>query len=174
MTGNVDVLVGTLGRAHGLRGEVTVRPTTDFVEERFAPGSVLTTQGRALSVRSHRWNQGLLLVSFDEVTSRSAAEDLRGGNLWAAVAEEALNGDAEEFHDRQLIGLAVRRVGSDDVVGRVSAVEHPPAQDLLVVSTAAGERLVPFVGELVPVVDLAGGFLEVADLPGLLSDLAEG
>ena len=47
-------------------------------------------------------------------------------------------------------------------------VTHNPAQDLLVIDTAHGDRLVPFVTQLVPVVDMAAGYLEVVHLPGLL------
>jgi len=47
---------------------------------------------------------------------------------------------------------------------------HLAAQDLLVIDGVAGERLVPFVRQLVPDVDLVGGSLTLADLPGLLAD----
>lgn len=166
----VDVVVGTVGRPHGLRGEVLVRVHTDYAESRFAPGSVLRrdrADGPALEVAAGRLQGDALLLSFRGITDRSAAEALRGTELWAQA--EAVETAPGEFHDAALVGLEVRCAGRP--VGRVEAVTHHPAQDLLVVATAAGERLVPFVTELVPVVDLAAGFLEVADLPGLLEEL---
>ena len=173
MTQQVDVVVGTVGRAHGLRGEVTVRAHTDFAQERFAPGSVLhagSAAGAPLEVASSRWQGDVLVVGFRGHADRSRAEALRGTQLWARVeAGEDADGD---FHDAALVGLDVRAGGA--VIGRVASIVHNPAQDLLVVDTPAGEQLVPFVTALVPVVDLAGGFVEVVDLPGLLESPATG
>ena len=78
--------------------------------------------------------------------------------------------DDGEYYDRQLVGLRVRDAAGVDV-GSVSEVVHLPAQDALEVSTAEGPRLVPFVQDLVPVVDLDQGFVRLADVPGLLTDL---
>lgn len=166
-----EVQVGRIGRAHGLRGEVSVRPSTDFVDLRFAPGATLRTASGPLQVTAFRWHQGVLLVAFAGVGDRSAAEGLRGRELWADGIADDLGVDEDEFHDHQLIGLDVRVVGGDDSLGRVREVRHLPSQDLLLIATPGGERLVPFVTELVPTVDLAGGFLEVVDLPGLLTEL---
>lgn len=164
----VDVVVGTIGRAHGLKGEVTVRVHTDYPKQRFAVGTRLRqgSDGAELEVVSCRPQGGVLLVGFRGVADRSRAETLRGIELWAAI--EATQTAADEFHDAALVGLEVRSNGA--VVGRVHSVTHNPAQDLLVVRTEAGERLVPFVTDLVPVVDLAAGYLEVIALPGLLTE----
>ena len=67
---NIDVLVGRIGKPHGLRGEVTIDVRTDEPEVRFATGSTLTAeapkgsaaQWRTLTVRSSRWHQGLSLI----------------------------------------------------------------------------------------------------------------
>ncbi len=171
MTADADVLVGVVGRAHGLRGEVSVRPTTDFVETRFAAGAAVTAHGRTLRVTGHRWQAGSLVVTFDGIADRSAAEALRGTELWAAREGADVDTEAGEFHDHELIGLGV--VSNGRPRGTVTGVRHLPGQDLLVIDTPAGERLVPFVEALVPVVDLAGGHVEVADLPGLLAEADE-
>lgn len=172
MTNLVDVIVGTIGRAHGLRGEVTVRVHSDYPDERFAPGSRLgrgAAGGAPLEVVTSRRQGDVLVVGFRGVSDRSKAETLRGAELWVSV--EPGETAPDEFHDAALIGLAVRRGGA--VLGTVASVTHHPAQDLLVVATDNGERLVPFVAELVPVVDVAAGYVEVADLPGLLEPLPE-
>ncbi len=166
------VLVGVIGRPHGLRGEVSVRATTDFVVDRFASGAELTSEGGPLVVAGHRWHQGVLLVSFDGHVDRSAAESLRGRELWATEGAD-LAVDEGEFRDRDLIGLQVRVSGAAEPVGVVRAIRHLPAQDLLVLDIGGQERLVPFVHDLVPVVDVAAGWLSVTDLPGLLDDSAE-
>jgi 16S rRNA processing protein RimM len=80
--------------------------------------------------------------------------------------------DDSEFYDRQLIGLEARTVGGD-LVGQVASVVHHGEQDTLVITRAKGaDALVPFVAELVPTVDVAGGFLTIADVPGLLDQEA--
>ena len=168
MANLVDVIVGTVGRPHGLHGEVTVRIHSDYAEERFAAGSSLRrgTSGTTLQVTSSRRQGDILVVAFHGVSDRSNAETLRGTELWATV--EAAETAQDEFHDAALVGLDVRRGGT--VIGRITSVTHHPAQDRLVVDTPEGQRLVPFVHELVPVVDVPGGFVEVADLPGLFED----
>ena len=85
------------------------------------------------------------------------------------VDPDELPEEDDEYYDRQLVGLeAVLADGT--VVGLVSQVVHMPAQDVLAIATTSGERLVPFVSELVPSVDLAAGRVELVDLPGLLDD----
>lgn len=169
MNAVVDVVVGTIGRAHGLKGEVTVRVQTDYPDERFASGAVVrrdAADGPELRVVTSRWQGPVLLVGFEGHRDRSSAETLRGVQLWARV--EAGADDEGDFHDAALIGLDVRAGGRS--VGRIGSVVHNPAQDLLVIGTDQGERLVPFVTELVPTVDLDAGYVEVIALPGLLED----
>jgi 16S rRNA processing protein RimM len=167
----MDVVIGRIGRAHGVRGEVTVDVRTDDPDLRFAVGARLGTDPDAagpLTVAASRPHGGRLLVRFEEVTDRNAAEGLRGVLLTAAVSEAEGPGDPEEFYDHQLVGLQVLDDGGG-VVGEVADVLHHPGHDLLVVRRdAGGEALVPFVAALVPDVDLERGRLTVADRPGLL------
>lgn len=177
MPARVDVLVGTIGRAHGLRGEVSVNVRTDEPERRFAVGASLSAPlqpkgTRTLTVRTARNHAGTLLVAFDGVADRTSAEALRGLELWVSVPADEVPADDDEFYDRQLVGLEVRD-HTGRPAGRVRTVQHLPAHDMLVVTTDAGERLVPFVEALVPVVDLDAGYVRVADVGGLLTDLEE-
>ena len=167
----VEVVVGVLGRAHGIRGDVEIHLRTDEPERRFVPGARLRVEGssRVLTVESARNHSGRLLVHFEELSDRTDAEAARGLVLVTDVVAHELPAEEGEYYDRQLVGLeAVTPAGTS--VGRVLAVLHPGPQDLLEISTAGGSRLVPFVTALVPEVDLAGGRVVVADLPGLLSD----
>jgi 16S rRNA processing protein RimM len=180
-----EVVVGRIGRAHGIRGEVSVEPRTDEPERRFAVGAVLGTRnpqgseptgpGRPsmLTVRSSRWHQSRLLVTFAEVGDRTAAEALRGLALVVQLDPDEAPEDPDEFYDHQLVGLQV--VTGDGLrAGEVSDVVHGTAQDLLAVRTTDGrEVLVPFVSALVPRVDVRAGQVEVADRPGLLSPLED-
>lgn len=168
---HVEVVVGVVGRAHGIRGDVAVVVRTDEPERRFVPGARLRVEGtaRVLTVDSARDHSGRLLVRFEELDDRTAAEGAHGLVLVTDVVAAELPSDEGEYYDRQLVGLDVV-TGDGTAVGRVLAVLHPAGQDLLEISTASGPRLIPFVEALVPEVDLAAGRLVVADLPGLLTD----
>jgi 16S rRNA processing protein RimM len=167
------VVVGRIGRAHGLKGEVSVEPRTDEPERRFVVGAVLGTQGRAhwssLTVEAARTHQGRLLVRFEEIADRTTAESARGTELTVVVTPEESPEDPEEFYDHQLVGLRVETLAGA-VVGELLRVEHNAAQDLLVIGTGHGEVLFPFVEVLVPQVDVAGGRLVLDDRPGLLEE----
>ncbi|MFI6577117.1 ribosome maturation factor RimM [Nocardiopsis sp. NPDC050513] len=168
------LVVGRIGRAHGVRGDVAVDVRTDDPAQRFAVGSVLTTDpadAGPLRVTASRRHSGKLIVRFEGVADRDAAEGLRGTTLLVDSADIAPTGDPDEFHDHELIGLAVVTTGGESV-GTVRDVLHH-AQDVLVVAAAEGrEVLVPFVSALVPEVDVAGGRI-VIDPPSGLLDLAE-
>lgn len=160
------LVVGRIGRAHGIRGEVSVELRTDEPDVRFATGAQLHTSSRSLTVASTRRHQGRLLVRFAGVPDRTAAEALQGTLLEVDVDPDVAPDDPEEFYDHQLIGLVVRSGGVDR--GHVTDVVHGPEQDLLVVDVDGTEVLIPFVTELVPTIDVAGGLVEVADRPGLI------
>jgi 16S rRNA processing protein RimM len=165
------VVVGRIGRPHGIRGEVTVEVRTDAPELRFAPGSVLATDPARpgpLTVAAARWHSGRLLLSVEGVRDRTAAEGLRGLVLSAEVPDDEVPDDPEEYFDHQLRGLAVVDTAGQSI-GVVDDVVHLPGQDLLAVRRDGGrEVLVPFVAELVPEIDPDAGRLVVDLPPGLL------
>ncbi len=176
----LDVVVGRIGRPHGLRGEVTVEVRSDEPERRFAPGSLLVTQPpagsafrpTALEVIGTRWHQTTLLVRFAQLPDRTAAEAARGTLLLARVPADESPEDPEEYYDHQLVGLTVVDLAGA-VIGEVTGLVHG-AQDLLQVRSTDGRAtLVPFVEALVPEVDLAAGRVVVADRPGLVAPFAD-
>ena len=171
------LVVGRIGKAHGLRGEVSVEPRTDEPERRFAVGARLGVESKrpgsleaaTLTVARTRWHSGRLLVTFEEIADRNAAEDARGTVLVVPVDPDERPEDPEEFYDHQLVGLAVVTTAGEPL-GKLTEVVHGAAQDLLVVSSGDREVLVPFVSELVPEVDLTAGRVVVDDRPGLFSE----
>jgi 16S rRNA processing protein RimM len=183
----MQLVVGRVGRPHGIRGEVTVQVHTDDPDLRFTAGSVLATDPASrgpLTIRSSRWHSGRLLVTFDGCADRSSAEDLRGLLLVMDSADVGPAGP-EEFRDHELIGLDVVTTAGEPV-GVVTDVLHH-GQDLLVVGPASsrtagrggaelpgpaggghGQVLVPFVAAIVPEVDVSAGRLVIDPPPGLL------
>jgi len=169
MTDTVEVVVGVVVKAHGVRGDVVVDSHSDE-PSRFAPGALLRTEHRKLTVVSSRQLAGArLVVGFDGVETRNDAEALVGATLLADVSSDERPVDKAEYFDRHLVGLAAC-LPDGTAVGQVTDVLHGAAQDILVIKTDAGERLVPFVEALVPAVNLDEQRLIIADIPGLLSD----
>lgn len=172
----MEVVVGRIGRPHGLKGEVTVEVRTDDPEGRLAPGTSVRTDPAAagpLTVGAGRVHGGRLLLAFEGYDDRGAAERLRGVLLVADVDPGERPEDPEEFFDHQLVGLLVRTVGGEDV-GVLHEVLHLPGQDVLAVRRPdGGEVLVPFVASMVPTVDLEGGEVLVDPPPGLLSPVED-
>lgn len=170
------VVVGRIGRPHGIRGEVTVEPRTDEPDERFAPGAVLSVDGpvSALVVDHTHWHSGRLLVTFAGVHDRNAAEALRGLLLHVERAADELPDDPEEYYDSALVDCAVE-LSDGSPVGVVTEVVHLPGQDLLAVRTP-DERdvLVPFVEPIVPIVDVAARRIVITPPPGLLEEPEDG
>ena len=174
------LIVARVGRAHGLRGEVTVETRTDVPERRFIVGATLyVTPARRdpqpvpaeLTVSTARDHNGVMLLGFTEVDDRTDAENLRGCLLEADVPEDETEPDA--WFDHQLVGLAALAPDGRRL-GEISGVEHSGAQDLLVLRRPDGvERLVPFVTAIVPTVDVAAGHLVVDAPGGLVEDEPE-
>jgi 16S rRNA processing protein RimM len=143
------VVVGRIGRPHGLDGEVTILPDSDD-PDRFCPGAgFLTDTGRELVLRSSKpYRDRGLVVGFDGIRSRIEAEQLRGAILTVARAERRSLGDGEFWPD-DLVGLTVIDPAGTRL-GVVDRVEFGSAQDRLVVRTdTGGDVLVPFVEDLV-------------------------
>lgn len=181
MSSSVEVLVGRVGKPHGLRGDVTIDVRTDEPDLRFAPGERLrvtaprgaTAPTATLEVAGNRWHQGILLVRFAGVDDRTGAEALRDLLLHVDLAADAVPADPEEFYDHQLVGLRVHDLEGREI-GEVTQVLHGAAQDLLGIRTPDGrDTLVPFVEALVPEVDLGAGRVVVADRPGLVAPFPE-
>ena len=165
----MDLQVARIGKPHGLRGEVTVQLFTDAPEERFEPGAIFRVEPAAqgpLTVSSARWNKDILVLGFEEVPDRNAAELLRGAKLFIESDETADDG-GDAWYEHELVGLEAR-VGSD-VVGRVTGLRTMTVQDLLIIERSDGEEiLVPFVEEIVPEVDVEAGFVLLTPPEGLL------
>jgi 16S rRNA processing protein RimM len=169
----MQLVVGRVGRPHGLRGEVTVEVRTDDPDQRFVAGSSLATvpaELGPLTVARSRWQSGRLLVGFAGYDDRNAAEELC--NTILAIDSDELEPleDPEDFYDHDLIGLQVVTAAGEPV-GAVSDVLHH-GQDLLVIDgtgpRSGAEILVPFVAAIVPEVDLPAGRLVIDPPPGLL------
>ncbi|MFG2028449.1 ribosome maturation factor RimM [Streptomyces sp. NPDC048825] len=172
----MQLVVARVGRAHGIKGEVTVEVRTDEPELRLAPGAVLATDPASagpLTIETGRVHSGRLLLRFEGVRDRNAAEALRNTLLIAEVDPDATPEEPDEYYDHQLMDLdVVTKDGAE--VGRITEISHLPSQDLFVVERADGsEALIPFVAEIVVEIDLEEQRAVIDPPPGLIDDQAE-
>ncbi|CUW31376.1 MULTISPECIES: ribosome maturation factor RimM [Streptomyces] len=171
----MQLVVARIGRAHGIKGEVTVEVRTDEPELRLAPGAVLATDPASagpLTIETGRVHSGRLLLRFAGVTDRNAAEALRNTLLIAEVDPEELPEGEDEYYDHQLIDLDVVTEDGTEV-GRITEISHLPTQDLFIVERPDGsEVMIPFVEEIVTDIDLAEQKAVIAPPPGLIDDRA--
>ncbi|MFF7137590.1 MULTISPECIES: ribosome maturation factor RimM [unclassified Streptomyces] len=172
----MQLVVARIGRAHGIKGEVTVEVRTDEPELRLGPGAVLLTDPAAtgpLTIATGRVHSGRLLLRFEGVTDRTGAEALRNTLLIAEIDPEELPEEEDEYYDHQLMDLDV--VTEDGVeVGRITEISHLPSQDLFIVERPDGsEVMIPFVQEIVTEIDLEEQRAIIDPPPGLIDDRAE-
>lgn len=126
----------------------------------FELGNQVLIKDRPYTVRAvRRADKGHHQVAFEEVLDRNAAEEIRNTEV---LVEERRQLEEDEYWPDQLIGLEVRPGG-----GTVTAVTHGPAQVRISVERDGVVFEVPFVESLVPVVDLASGYLEIVEIDGL-------
>lgn len=168
----MDVVVGRIAKAHGIGGELSVEVRTDSPDQRFVEGAVLTASARGggrsrLTVSAVRPHGSRLLVRFDEVTGRDAAEAMRGALLLADTAQLTPIDEPDEYYDHQLEGLAAELTDGTPA-GTVTEVVHSPGGELLAIDRSGRTALVPFVRAIVIEVDLHGGRVVLDPPEGLL------
>ncbi|MFZ4108334.1 MAG: ribosome maturation factor RimM [Candidatus Planktophila sp.] len=165
------LLVGRIGRAHGILGEATIEVRSDEPDRRFAVGAKLQTDDHGqLTITSGRVHNGILLLGFAGYTDRNQIEKLRNVLLYADVDINEDREDEDDYHVLQLIGCSAL-LENGEIFGEVTDVINLPGQDLLAIKTETGETLIPFVHQLVPMVDVVARRIVVIppDMSGVVS-----
>ena len=164
------ILIGRVGRAHGIRGQVVVHPDTDFSEQRFREGAELLVSHRGAVHRRRiatvRFQQGRPIVGFEGIATMNDAEQLTGAELRLPPSEL---GPLPErtFHHHELIGCEVRDT-SDALIGLVRLVEGPMERSRLVVDSPRGEVQIPLADGICLSIDPAGRRIVVDPPEGLI------
>ena len=166
------VIVGTVRRTRGLRGELVVESHSDLPGrfEQLSKVYLVTEAGeRPVTIRSVReQSQAEVWIKLDEIRDREEAMALRGATLEIDETERPAPPSGAYYYD-QLEGLKVVDLAGR-FLGTVSHVIPRGAQDLYAVTTESGEVLVPAVSEIVKKVDLEAGLLVLDPPAGLLGD----
>jgi 16S rRNA processing protein RimM len=162
------VLLGEIGAAQGLKGEVKLRSYTEEPAAIARYGLLHDEDGRAIEIESVRGTPKALIARIKGVTTREAAEALARTKLYVERARLPKRQEDEWYH-ADLIGLAAVDRGGEKI-GVVVAVQNFGAGDLIEVRPDKGDAtvLVPFTRETVPEVDVEGGRLVLVPPEGLL------
>ena len=163
---NDPVIVGVVLGPHGNDGRVRAQPETDN-PQRFRRGGRVIAQGRPLVVeRTQRAPDGALLVKFEGVTDRDAADALRGAEL-SVPAEETPSAPPGAYYHYQLIGLRVVSAADGEPLGTLTEIVSTGANDVYVVTREDAELLLPALADVVTEVDVEAGRMTVAVPDGL-------
>ncbi|MEY8441201.1 ribosome maturation factor RimM [Lactobacillaceae bacterium 24-114] len=162
--------VGKIVNTHGIRGEMRVIPTTDFVEERFAPNAKLyiemPEENQEVTVESARPHKGMIIVKFVGFDNINDVEKFRNHQLLVSEEDqEPLEDGAYYYH--QIIGLKVKTVDGRDL-GTIKEILSPGANDVWVVQRPnQNDLLLPKIDDVVKDVNLEDGVVTVELMEGL-------
>jgi 16S rRNA processing protein RimM len=165
--------IGRVVAAQGLQGEVRIYPDSDFPERFEQPGRrwlkydshsqpqpIQLLRGRFLA------SKGLYVVKFQDIDSREQAEALKGAILLVPASDRP-HLKVGEFYLQDLVGLTAINQQNQTVIGKVIGIIYA-GNTLLEIESGPLKYLVPFVEEIVPIVDLERQRIEIQPLPGLL------
>ena len=160
---SLRICVGAISGAFGVQGEVRLKSFCAQPEDIASYGPLWTEDGtRQFKIKLTRPVAGGLGARITGVEDKDQADALKGISLYADRKRLPRLPD-DEFYHADLIGLEVRDTGGK-LLGTVRAVHNHGAGDLLEVSGAGSNLLVPFTLAIVPTVDLKAGRI-VADIP---------
>ena len=157
------ILMGRIGAAHGVRGEVRIQSYTEdpLALARYGPFET-NRPGLTIRIASARGTTNMLVARLDGVEDRDAAEALNGVELY--VGREALPeaDDEDDFYHADLIGLRAQ-LADGTAIGTVAAVPSYGAGDILEVRSDSGGDtfLFPFTRQVVPEVHIREGYLVI-------------
>ncbi|MDQ6713379.1 MAG: ribosome maturation factor RimM [Candidatus Dormibacteraeota bacterium] len=157
-----DLRIGRVLKAHGVKGAVRIELLTDF-PDRFAAGRQVLVAGRQLRVARSEELDGTMLVTFEGIDDRTAAEQLAGAYFTVPLGEaRAL--PADQYYHFQLVGLTVFDIRQARELGRVAEVLTYAANDVLRVTDGDHEILIPMIRSVVRSIAPSEGTITV-DLP---------
>ncbi|MBI3997756.1 MAG: 16S rRNA processing protein RimM [Armatimonadetes bacterium] len=160
--------VGVIVAPHGVRGEVRVRPETDFPERFAQMRTACLVQGEQVTrveIASARPHGDAVLMRLGGVTDRTGAEALRGASL-AISRDEVMPLPPDQYYLFDLVGLRVR-TQDGRALGTVAAVMRGPAHDVYVVRDGSHEVLLPAIRQVIRRIDLQAGEMTVTLPAGL-------
>ena len=164
------VAIAKIVKSRGLRGEVSADVLTDFPErfENLESVIALLPDGtrRNLKIKDFRFQKNRILLTFEEIDSIEAAEELRAAEI-CIPETEAVALEEDEFFDWQLVGCAVETIEGEKL-GFVKELMRTGGAEVLVVEGAEKEFLIPFAASVCTEVDVENKLIRVDAPEGLL------
>lgn len=166
------LVVGKILNTHGLKGELKIKSSSDYGEQRFKKGATLyltfQNQELALEIATSRIHKGNYLVSFQDLADINLVEKYKGLEVWAAKDEDLLD-EGEIYYD-DLIGCKVEDEAGV-CLGEVTDMMETAAHDILVIKTVANKKaMIPYVDNFIVEVDLDKEVIVIANMAGLIDE----
>lgn len=166
MSNDGKICLGYIAGVHGIKGEVKVKSFTENDRD-IANYGVLEDQfGRQHEIKVVGHSKELLRVKLKGVEDRNLAETLIGTQFFVSRDVLPKLEDEDEFYQADLIGLKVKLIDSEIIVGEVDGVYDFGAGDILdikIIETGKSE-MIPFTKAYVPVVDIKNGYIIVSSV----------
>lgn len=156
---------GKIVAAHGIRGELKINPTCDSAEFLRDIGRFYI-DGKLVLPQSIRVHKKALLVKLEGIDTIDAAQPLIGKTVYFDRDDAPL--PSGRYFICDLIGLKVFDITENRVIGVISEVLQPPANDVYVVREGSEEHLIPAAGDFIVGVDLEKGVITVKTIEGML------
>lgn len=159
------ILLGTIGAAHGIKGEVRIASHTQDPEAIATYGPLATDRpGLTIVIETARLNKNVLIARLKGIRDRNQAEALNGVSLFVARDSLPETGDEDDFYHADLIGLDARLAETGASIGAVIALPNYGAGDLIEVrDPRSGDTfLFPFTKAVVPEIRVSEGYLTIA------------
>lgn len=170
------LLLGVVTGSRGIRGEVKVKSFTEYPEDIASYGPLSDKTGEKMfHLKLVGVVKGQPVIKFKGVNDRNGADALKGQELYVERDKLPAPEDEDEFYHMDLIGLEAKTADGDKF-GEILRVFDFGAGDMLEIRPegkgAKAAILVPFTMDMVPTVDIKGGFVEL-DLPDDFFELPE-
>jgi 16S rRNA processing protein RimM len=153
------VLLGRIGAAHGIRGEVRIQSFTDDPTQIAAYSPLQTNRpGLTVTILSARKSKNVIVAKLKDISDRSEVEKLNGVELYVARDQLPDDIDEDDFYQVDLIGLEAR-LKDGTVLGKVIAIPNYGADDLIEIGNGGKTALYPFTKAIVAAGNIAAGYL---------------
>ena len=164
------ILLGVVGGAHGIKGEVRIKSFTEDPTDIKAYGPLFDAKGNKYTIRTARIQKNVVVVTINEISDRNGAELLNGTELFvdrSALPED----DEDEFYQSDIVGMAVESV-EGTAIGTVIAFHDFGAGEVIEIKPERGSSvMIPFSEAAVPDIDVERRVMIVEPLAaGLVSD----
>ena len=173
---NEWLIVGLITSCHGLNGQVKVRSLSDFEERFLKPGMRWLQKENELPAKIklisgyRQPGKETFIIKFDGISTRNKAEQLKQYKILVKT-NKLPKLKKNEFHLLELINLEVKTLENEElkIIGKVINLENEK-NNLLVIELFKNQKkvLIPFVKEIVPLIDLKNNFLIINPPKGLL------